>query len=59
MENVIVLTWLRLLQPELPKLVKQRYGTEFRSRTLASFKHEISLALPSLLDEARAAEYAK
>ena len=28
LENVIVLTWLRLVHPDLPKLVKQRYGTE-------------------------------
>ena len=51
LENLIVLTWLRLLHPSLPKLVKQRYGTELRSRTLASIKPEISQALDSLLDE--------
>lgn len=27
-ENLIVLTWLRLINPSLPQLVKQRYGTE-------------------------------
>ena len=32
LENFIVLTWLKLIHPELPKLVKQRYGTELRSR---------------------------
>lgn len=31
LENFIVLTWLRLINPELPKLVKQRYGTELQS----------------------------
>ena len=36
LENLIVLTWLRLLHPALPSLIKQRYGTELRSRTLAS-----------------------
>ena len=51
MENFIVLSWLRLINPALPKLVKQRYGTELRSRTLASIKPEISQALSSLLDE--------
>ena len=50
-ENVIVLLWLKLTHPELPRLVKQRYGTELRSRTLASIKPEISQALESLLDE--------
>ena len=43
LENFIVLTWVRLVHPELPRLVKQRYGTELRSRTLASVKPEISL----------------
>ncbi len=51
MENFIVLTWLKLVHPELPRLVKQRYGTELRSRTLASIKPEISQALDSLIDE--------
>ncbi|KAL9978907.1 hypothetical protein ACROYT_G016491 [Oculina patagonica] len=59
LENFIVLTWLRLIHPELPKLVKQRYGTELRSRTLASIKPEISQALTSLLDEIRTANDAK
>ena len=59
LENFIVLTWLRLIHPELPKLVKQRYGTELRSRTLASIKPEISQALTSLLDEIRTTHDAK
>ncbi len=50
-ENFIVVTWLKLVHPDLPKLIKQRYGTELRSRTLASIKPEISLAMDSLLDE--------
>ena len=37
----------------------QRYGTELRSRTLASIKPEISQALQSLLDEISATEDAK
>ena len=56
LENFIVLTWLKLIHPDLPKLVKQRYGTEIRSRTLASIKPEISQALASLLDEIRTAD---
>ena len=55
LENMIVLTWLRLIHPELPNLVKQRYGTDLRSKTLASLKPEISLALDSLLEEIRTA----
>lgn len=51
LENFIVLTWLRLLHSDLPRLVKQRYGTELRSRTLTSIKPEISQALHSLLEE--------
>jgi hypothetical protein len=54
LENLVVLTWLRLIHPSLPRLVKQRYGTELRSRTLASIKPEISQALSSLLEEIRA-----
>lgn len=59
MENFVVLTWLQLLHLELPKLVKQRYGTELRARTLASIKPEISQALDSLLEELRTSEDAK
>ena len=54
LENVTVLLWLQLINKDLPKLVKQRYGTELRSRTLASIKPEISQALDSLLDELHA-----
>ena len=51
LENLVVLIWLKLTHPELPRLVKQRYGTELRSRTLASIKPEVSQALDSLLEE--------
>lgn len=50
-ENFIVLTWLRLLHPGLPTLVKQKFATELRSKTLATLKPEVSLAITSLLDE--------
>lgn len=59
LENFVVLTWLRLIHPDLPKLVKQRYGTDLRSRTLASIKPEISQALSSLVDEIRSAHDVK
>ena len=58
-ENFIVLTWLRLIHPELPRLVKQRYGPELRSRTFATIKPEISQALHSLVDKLRTSEDAR
>ena len=36
LENMVVLTWLKLIHTALPALIKQRYGTELRSKTLAS-----------------------
>ena len=51
LENLVVLTWLRLVHPDLPSLVKQRYGNELRSKSLASLKPEISQALDFLLEE--------
>ena len=59
LENFIVLTWLRLVHPELPALVKQRYGTELRSKTLSSIKPEISQALGSLLEEIHTSQESK
>ena len=59
LENFVILTWLRLIHPSLPRLVKQRYGTELRSRTLASIKPEISQALNSLLEEIRTSDDAR
>lgn len=59
LENMIVLVWLQLIHKDLPKLVKQRYGTELRSRTLASIKPEISQALDTLLEEIRTGEDTK
>ena len=51
LQNTIIVLWLERLHSGLPGLIKQRYGTELRSRTLASIKPEISQALSSLLDE--------
>ena len=59
LENMIILNWLSLVHKDLPKLVKQRYGTELRSRTLASIRPEIFQAIPSLLDELRNGEDAR
>ena len=49
LENTIVV----LIHPGLPLLVKQKYGSELRNKSLASLKPEISQALSSLLDELR------
>ena len=44
-ENMIVLTWLRQADRDLSNLVKQRYVTELRSRSLTSIKSVLSQAL--------------
>lgn len=51
LENHVVLTCLRSLHIESPKLVNRRYGSELRSRTLASIKPKQSETLESLLEE--------
>ena len=53
LENTIAVSWLQLIHPGLPLLVKQKYGSELRNKSLASLKPEISQALTSLLDELR------
>ena len=59
LENTIVFLWLQLINPRLPQLVKQKYGSELRNKSLASLKPEISQALSSLLDELRSIEDSK
>lgn len=59
MENTVVVMWLKLIHHGLPSLVKQRYGTELRHKTLASIKPEISQALTSLIDELHSVEESK
>ena len=49
LENLVVLLWLQLIHPDLPRLVKEQFGTELRRQTLASLRCEISQCLPSLL----------
>ena len=50
-ENMTVLFWLQKLHPKLPALVKQKYATELKSKTLYYLKPEISMAISSLLEE--------
>ena len=59
LDNMVVLTWLKLLHKGLPAFVKRKYCTELRTQTLASLKPEISLALDSLLNELQNDEDAK
>ena len=58
-ENLIVLLWLEKLHPRLPTIVKQKYATALRTKTLYSLKPEISMAIPSLLEEAQSIEEAR
>ena len=48
-----------MIHPDLRKLEKHWYGTELRSRTLASIKPEICQALTFLLDKIRTADDVK
>ena len=56
LENTITWLWLKLLNPALPQLVKQRYGADLQNKSLASLKSEISQAMTSLLDEVASSE---
>ena len=48
-ESILVLLWLQMLHPELPKVVRERFATELRTQTLASLRIEISQSIPTLL----------
>lgn len=50
-ESTIVWLWLEKVHPDLPQLVKQKYGTELRNRTPASIKQDVALSMTSLLEE--------
>ena len=55
-ENVITWYWLHVLHPGLPQLVKERYGTELRNKTVASLKTEISQSMTSLMGQLSSGE---
>ena len=60
LENLTVLLWLERVHPKLPAIVKQKYAAELRTtKTLFSLKTEISMSIPSLLEEAQVSEEAK
>ena len=52
---MVVLLWLERIHVSLPGLIKQKYGSELRNKTLASLKSEISQSLDSLLEEVKSA----
>lgn len=56
LENMVVLLWLERIHISLPGLIKQKYGTELRNKTLSSLKSEISQSLTSLLEELKGGE---
>ena len=49
--NVCVVLWLHCIHSGLPALVKQRYASELRNKSLASLREEISESLNALLAE--------
>ena len=49
--NLTVTLWLRIINPALPAMIKQKYTTELRNKTVASLREEISESLESLLAE--------
>ena len=55
-ENITVFLWLERVHVGLPALVKERYGTELRNKSIASLKSEISLSMDSLLDQLKSRE---
>ena len=59
LENVMVAIWVKLIHKDLPQHVKLRYATELRSRSLASMKDEISVALDALIGEVQNNQDAK
>ena len=49
--NTAVVFWLKIIHPQLPAVIKQKYTTELRNRTLATLREEISESLDSILLE--------
>ena len=49
--NICIVLWLKTIHPNLPALVKQKYATELRNKSLASIRDEISESINSLLYE--------
>lgn len=46
--NILVAEWLRAIDPNLPDIVLQKFGSELRNKSLFSLREDISVSLPSL-----------
>ena len=49
--NTMVVLWLRTIHQSLPALVKQKYSTELRTKTIATLREDISESIDSMLAE--------
>ena len=58
-QNILVVIWLNTINPALPQLFQRNYATDLRHKTLAPLKPEISIAMPSLVEEIQAVEEGK
>jgi hypothetical protein len=57
LSNVLVVLWLKTINPNLPMMIKQRFTTQLRTRTLFSIRDDISEAIASVLGEMQDREY--
>ena len=57
--NTTVVLWLKCIHPGLPQLVKQKFATELRGKSLASLREIISESLDSFVTELAADSEAK
>ena len=51
MLNVMVTLWLKIINPNLPATIKQKYTTQLRDQTLASLREDISESLDAIISE--------
>ena len=49
--NTMVVLWLKCIHPGLPQLVKQKFSTELRGKTLGSLREVISESLDAFITE--------
>ena len=55
--NMLVVLWLKIINPSLPMMIKQRFATQLRTHTVYSLRDDISEAIPSVLAEMQDREY--
>ena len=48
---ILVTQWLHTINPSLPAMIRQRFSTQLRTKTVISIREEISDAIPSMLEE--------